>query len=138
MSLKTKYLVLLTITNLAFTTGLNVTINVVKNKILVLLTYLLLLFLLLLKKNLGNLVKSDYNKKRSEIENIVTTDHEHVRYITTQEFNKSTAENFTARLVQANSSDKTDIANFLKKTYLDKNELSEISKELQQYQHKDK
>ena len=97
MSLKTKYLVLLTITNLAFTTGLNVTINVVKNKILVLLTYLLLLFLLLLKKNLGNLVKSDYNKKRSEIENIVTTDHEHVRYITTQEFNKSTAENFTAR-----------------------------------------
>ena len=52
--------------------------------------------------NVSNLVKkSDYNTKISEIENKITTDHDHDKYITTQEFNTLTAEDFTARLAQA-------------------------------------
>ena len=38
-----------------------------------------------------------------------------VKYITTQEFNKLTADNFTARLKPANSSSKNDVTNFVKK-----------------------
>ena len=34
----------------------------------------------------------------SEIENKITTDSDHNKYITTQEFNKLTLENFTARV----------------------------------------
>ena len=33
--------------------------------------------------------------------NKITTDHDHGKYITTQEFNKVTVDNFTARLAQA-------------------------------------
>ena len=70
------------ITNLASTTAL----TAAENKI----------------PNVSNLVKqSDYNTKISEIENKITTDHDHDKYITTQEFNKLTAEDFTARLAQA-------------------------------------
>ena len=47
----------------------------------------------------SNLVKnSDYNTKISENENEITNDHDHDKYITTQEFNKLTAENFPTRL----------------------------------------
>ena len=49
----------------------------------------------------------------------ITTDHNHDKYITTQEFNKLTSENFTARLAQANLISKNDIANFVKKTDFD-------------------
>ena len=39
--------------------------------------------------NVSNLVqKTDYNTKISEIENKIATDHDHVEYITTQEFNQ--------------------------------------------------
>ena len=48
------------------------------------------------------LKKSDYNTKSYEIEDKIATDHDHNKYITTQEFNKLTSKNFTARLVQAN------------------------------------
>ena len=50
--------------------------------------------------NVSNLVKkkNQYYKKISESENKVTTDHDHNKYITTQEFKKLTAESFTARL----------------------------------------
>ena len=44
---------------------------------------------------------SSFNSKISEIENKVSDD-DHDKYITTAEFNKLTAENFTARLVQGN------------------------------------
>ena len=38
--------------------------------------------------NVSNLVKKiDYNTKIIEIENKITTDHDHDKYITTQEFN---------------------------------------------------
>ena len=38
-----------------------------------------------------------------------------------------TSENFTARLKQANSASESDIANFLKKTDLNNNQLNELS-----------
>ena len=44
--------------------------------------------------------KTNYNTKISEIENKIATNHDHDKYITTQEFNKLTSENFTARLKQ--------------------------------------
>ena len=53
--------------------------------------------------NVSNLVKkTDYNTKISEIENKITTSHDHDKYITTQEFNKLKSKNVTARLKQAN------------------------------------
>ena len=55
--------------------------------------------------------KTDYNTKISESENklpliMITI------YITTQEFNKLTSENFAVRLKQGNLASKNDIANF--------------------------
>ena len=77
-----------------------------KEKYLILLSQLLLLLLLPLKKknkpNVSNLVKkTDQSTKISEIVNKVTTDHDHDKHVATQEFNKLTAEHFTARLAQA-------------------------------------
>ena len=56
----------------------------------------------------SNLVKkTNYNTKISEIEKKLT-DHKHDKYITTAEFNKLTAEIFSAGLSQANLITKTD------------------------------
>ena len=49
----------------------------------------------------------------------ITTYCDYDKYITTQEFNKLTAGDFTARLAQANLASKNDIANFVKKTDFD-------------------
>ena len=88
------------ITNLATTTAL----TVVKHKIL----------------NVSNSVKkTEYNTKISETENKITTDHDHDKYITTQEFVKLTSENFAAKLAQANLASENDIANFVKKADFD-------------------
>ena len=46
--------------------------------------------------------------------NKITAGHDHHKYITTQEFNRLTSKNFTARLAQANLTGKSDIANFIK------------------------
>ena len=47
----------------------------------------------------SNLVnKTDNKTKFSQIENDVTTNHDHDKYITTSEFNKLTSDKFTARL----------------------------------------
>ena len=54
-----------------------------------------------------------------KIENKITADHNHDKYITTQEFNEVTSENFTARLEQANLASKNDIVNFVKKIDFD-------------------
>ena len=44
-----------------------------------------------------NLIKrTDYNIKISEIENKVTTDRDHDKYITTQEFNTLAAQNLAS------------------------------------------
>ena len=62
--------------------------------------------------NVSNLVnKTDCNTKINETENKITTDYDHDKYITTQEFNKSTSENFIARLEQAHLASKIGIAN---------------------------
>ena len=42
------------------------------------------------------------------------TDHNHDKYITTQEFNKLISDNFADRLKQANLVSKNDIADFTK------------------------
>ena len=51
----------------------------------------------------------------NEIEKKVT-DHDHDKYITTQESNKQTPKSFAARLAEANLASNTDIANFVKET----------------------
>ena len=51
--------------------------------------------------------KTDYDTKISDIEKKIA-DHNHDKYITTQEFNKLTTENFNARLAHVNLITKTD------------------------------
>ena len=51
--------------------------------------------------------KTVYGTKISELEKKLT-DHKHDKYISTQDFNKLTAENFAARLAQANLITETD------------------------------
>ena len=80
------------ITNLASNVSLNTKINEVKGKI----------------PNITNLATTtavaavENNTKISEIENKIATDHDCMKYITTQEFSKLTSENFNARLKKAN------------------------------------
>ena len=59
--------------------------------------------------------KTGCNTKINEIENKITTNYDHDKYITTQNFNKLTSDNFAARLPQANLGSKSDIAVSLKK-----------------------
>ena len=54
------------------------------------------------------LKRTDYNTKISDIKQKITY-HDHDKYITTLEFNMLTAENFAARLAQANLAGKSDI-----------------------------
>ena len=62
----------------------------------------------------SNLVKkTDYNTKINEIEKKIT-DHSHDKCISTSEFNKLTAENFSAGLAQENLVRKTDFDDKLK------------------------
>ena len=83
------------ITYLATNTTINAKINEVKNEI-----------------------RSIYNLATittlTAVENKIP---DHNKYITTYEFNKLTAQNFAARLAQANLPGKNDIANFVKKTF---------------------
>ena len=83
--------------------------------------------------------KNDYNSKISEIGNKVTTDHDHDKYIPTQEFNKLTSENFNAILAQAKLGSISEIASLgkkldfnekLKNVTSNKNELDELSKKV--------
>ena len=60
------------------------------------------------------LKKANYVTKASEIEK--KNDHNHYKYITTQECNKLTSKNFDAKLKQANLARKNDIANHKCKT----------------------
>ena len=74
----------------------------------------------------SDLVKqADYNTKIDEIEN-KKIDHDHEKYITTQEL---TAENFAARLKQANLKSKRNISDFLNKVYFD-NILENLNKKV--------
>ena len=63
--------------------------------------------------SISNLVKkTDYDTKVTEIEKRVT-DHNHDKYITTTEFNKSATDTVNTRIVQANLLKKTDFGNKL-------------------------
>ena len=53
-------------------------------------------------------------------------DHDHSKYITTQEFKKLTVENFTARISQAKLATKANIDDFVEKTDFD-NKLKKLS-----------
>ena len=107
--------------------------------------------------NTSNLVKiTDYNTKMGEIENKINA-HDYAKYLTSQEFDKLTADTFTTRLKEENSASKNDIANFVKKRDFDEkllcfkkrinsnktkhvfveNELNEQSKKLKQDHEKD-
>ena len=71
--------------------------------------------------NISTTDTSNLDKKnRLKIENKIN-DHNHDKYITTQEFNELTSANLAAILKQTNLASKTDIANFIKKTYFDEN-----------------
>ena len=91
------------ITNLATSTTLNAKINEVKNKILNITDLATTADLTAVEnkiRNVSNLVKkTDYNTKISETKNEITTDDDHNKCNTTQEFNK--LESFTARLPQS-------------------------------------
>ena len=110
------------ITNLAATTALNAKINQVKNKIPNITSLVTTTDLTAVQNKIPNVTtfvkKTDYDTKISEIENKITTDHDHDKYITTQEFNKLTSENVNTRLAQANLASKSDIANFIKRQIL--------------------
>ena len=62
--------------------------------------------------------KTDYNAKVIKIEKKIT-DHDHNKYITTQEFNKLTSETFAARLSQANLASKNNTTALVKETNFD-------------------
>ena len=108
------------IIDLATNTTLNAKVNKVKNEIPSITNVATTTALTAFDKkasNVSNLVKkNDYNTRISEIENKITTDHDRDNYITTEEFNKLTSENFTTKLAQANLANKSYIANFVKNT----------------------
>ena len=118
------------ITNLATNASLNAKMNKVKDEIPSITNLTTSAALTAVENkmtNVSNLVKhTDHNAKISEIENKISTNHDHDKYITTQGFYKLTAENFTARLKQANLASKNDIANFTKKTDFD-NKLKDVT-----------
>ena len=120
------------IINLATTTALNAKINEVKNKIPDISNLATTIALIVVENkipNVSNLVKkTDYNTKFSETENKITTDLDHDKYITTQEFNKLTSEKL--KLKQTNLVSKNDTADFVKKADFDDKlkKLNELSK----------
>ena len=71
---------------------------------------------------------------RTEISEVENKTPNHGKYINTLEFNKSTAENFTARLKQANLVTKTDfdkkLASFNRKITSNKTKFLEVQKKL--------
>ena len=143
---------ILDITNLATNTTLNVKINEVKNEIPsitnLVTTAALNAKINEVKNKIPNITNLDTTTALTAVENKI----DHSKYITTPVFNKLTAENFNARLAQANLASKNDIANFVKNTDFDdklkflnkkitsnktkhvlvENEVNELSKKYQQ------
>ena len=85
-------------------------------------------YLILAANKTDNAKTNEVKNKIPNITNLATTTvltafenkvPDHSKYITSPEFNKLTAENFAARLAQANLVSKNDIANFVKKTGFD-------------------
>ena len=106
---------------MAATTAPNAKINEVKNKIYITNLITTATFTAVENKipSVGNLVKKIYyNTKIGEIENKVTTDHDHDKCITIQEFSNLKSKPFTARLAQVKLASESDIANFVKEDRL--------------------
>ena len=57
------------------------------------------------------------------------TDHNEAKYISIQEFNKLTSQNFAVRFAQANLASKNDIPAFVKNTYFD-DKLNNLNKKV--------
>ena len=71
-----------------------------------------------MKNEMPSINNLDITTALTAVENKIPN---HSKYITTPKFNKLAAENFTARLKQANVATKADIADFLKrKDFVDK------------------
>ena len=64
---------------------------------------------------INSVQENDYNTNISESQNKITTDDDHDKYSTTQEFEKLKLGNFAAKLVKATLANKTGIANIVKK-----------------------
>ena len=98
------------VTNVATTTALNAKINEVNGKIPSITNLAFTAAVTAVENkisNVSNLVKeTDCNTKDSEIKKKIA-DHDHDKYFTTPEFNRLSAENFTARLAQTNLAIKT-------------------------------
>ena len=107
--------------NLATTTALNAKTIEVKNKISIITNLATTTALTAVENKIPNVSylvkKTDYNAKISEIENKTTTDHDLDKYITTQEFNKLTTENFAAILGQADLANKNEGRQILMRNY---------------------
>ena len=105
------------ITNIATKTNLNAKINEVKAEIPSITNLTTTTALTSVKNKIPNVSylvrKTDYNAKINETEKKITY-HSHDKCITTPEFNKLTAENFSARLAQGNLETKTDFDDKLK------------------------
>ena len=97
------------ITNLATAAAPNARLNEVKNKM----------------PNITNLATTTV---LTAVDNKIP---DHSKYITTPEFNKSTAENFAGRLAQPNLASKNDVANFAKTTDFD-DKVKNLNKKLLQ------
>ena len=104
-------------TNLVSNTTLNAKINVVKNEIPSIIN--------LVTSNIVNAKINEVKNKIPNITNLATSTAfiaveykslDHIKYITTPEFDKLTAEIFAARLAQANLASKSHIANYVKET----------------------
>ena len=106
------------ITNLATTAALKAKINEVKGGIPSITNLVAITALTAVENKIpivNHLVKkTDYNTKISEIEKKITN-HDLDKYIPTPEFNKLAADDFAARLAQANLASKSDIAGLVKK-----------------------
>ena len=59
-------------------------------------------------------VKKDVYNAKNTTQDVSVYNTKKMYIVTTQEYNKLTSENFTARLAQVNSASKSDIANFVK------------------------
>ena len=108
------------ITNLATNTTLNAIINKVEiPSITNLATAAALTTVENEIHNVSNLVKKTYyNTKINEVEKKITDDDHSNKYITTLVFNKLTAENFAARVKQANLANKSNISNLVRETLM--------------------
>ena len=108
------------ITKLATTAALNAKINEVRNKIPNINNLTTTTTLTVVENKISsvsNLLKKLTITKHKNWWNIKKKITDHDKYITTPEFNKLTAKNIAAGLVQASLASKSDVANFVKKTF---------------------